>query len=515
MMTEIRFYLALFWRRLPLFLLVFLSLSAIGVFAAFSLPPVYQSQARLLVESAQIPGDLAESTVDVAAREQLQIFETRLLTRDNLLDVANRLRPFADQGRMNPDEIVEAMRSATSVRSSTGRDQATLMTLSFDSPRAGITAAVLDEYLTFLQEEDAQYRSTRAGQTERFFRQEVTRLGDELSQQSARILSFKNENAAALPEGLNYLRTLQLNVQDRIAQIDREVSGQIEQRERLIQVFDATGRTTAPTPTQMSPEERRLAEMRVQLTDLEAVYSDTNPRVLALRNRVLQLEQSLDTTPATETEVEAPQDPAQIMFGLQVSEIETRLEQLAEEKTRYEAQLVEIETSIAATPANAIALEALNRDYDNIQAQYNTAVDRLARASTGERIETLSQGQRVTVIEQPAIPSDPYKPNRKLVAAGGVLGGAFAGMGLIVALEFLSSAIKRPADLVRGMGITPLATIPYMRTRREKRRRFAMRSFVVIVIFLTIPGGLYAFHVYYMPLDVVIARLASRFGFYL
>lgn len=510
MMAEIRFYLALFWRRFPLFVFVFMFFAMSGIFAAFTLPPVYRSQARLLVEDAQISEDLAASTVQTAAREQLQRFEAQLLTRANLLDIANRLQVFDAQRQMNPDQIVAAMRAATSVRSSSGRDQATLMTLAFESKRPTMAAIVLDEYLTFIQSEDAEYRTDRAGQTQSFFQQEVERLGEALSEQSARILDFKNANAEALPEGQNFRQNLQLDLQESLSRIDREVSDLREQQTRLQQVFESTGRVSDTTA--MSPEERRLQDLRNQLFELEAIYASTSPRVLSLKNRIAQLEASL--VGAT-TEGGTVSDPTQAMFDLQASEIETRIAQMDTERQRIVDQLTEVQGALARTPGNAITLAGLERDYENIQEQYNAAVARLSTASTGERIETLSQGQRITVVEQPSVASEPFKPNRKLVAAMGFAGGIGAGAALIILLELLSGTVKRSADLVNGLGITPLATVPYMRTRREILRRRALRISVSLAILFVVPTIMWAIHTYYMPFDVFARKVAAKIGLYI
>lgn len=233
MTSEIRFYLTLFWRRLPLFLLVFVPIAVASVFIALGLPAAYSAQMKLVVESSQIPGNLAQSTVDVPAREQLQLFEARLMTRDNLLNIANQLRPISDQSRMSPDEIVRAMRAATKITSSTGRDQATLMTVSFESENPAMTVKVLDSYLTFILNEDAQYRSQRAGQTQEFFQQEADRLASAINDQTARIVAFKGKNADALPDSLNYHRDLLLNLQTRASQLDRDRASLEEQKQRL------------------------------------------------------------------------------------------------------------------------------------------------------------------------------------------------------------------------------------------------------------------------------------------
>ena len=107
---DFRFYLSLFLRRIHYFLLLFVLGSAIGLTLARVLPPVYLAEARLLVESEQIPGNLAASTVQTQATEQLQIIQQRILTRDVLVEMANRLNIYADSkaGGKPPMEAGEA-----------------------------------------------------------------------------------------------------------------------------------------------------------------------------------------------------------------------------------------------------------------------------------------------------------------------------------------------------------------------------------------------------------------------
>ena len=88
---DLKFYWSVFLRRLPYFLVVLALLSAIGITVAMILPPVYRSAASMLVEPQQIPDDLAQTTVPVNPFEQVQIIEQRLMTRANLLALADRI----------------------------------------------------------------------------------------------------------------------------------------------------------------------------------------------------------------------------------------------------------------------------------------------------------------------------------------------------------------------------------------------------------------------------------------
>jgi capsular polysaccharide biosynthesis protein len=199
------------------------------------------------------------------------------------------------------------------------------------------------------------------------------------------------------------------------------------------------------------------------------------------------------------------------MFDLQMGEIAARLEDLEVQRSQTEQRLTEVNATIEATPANSIALQALERDYDNAQAQYNLAVERLAKASTGERIETLARGQRITVVEQPTAPTEPTKPNRPLIAGGGLFVGLILGIALIVVLEMLDGTARRPADLVDRLGITPIGTIPYLQTQRQKMVRRSSYALIGILIITMIPTAIYLLHTYYLPLDLIAERVMNKF----
>jgi hypothetical protein len=62
------------------------------------------------------------------------------------------------------------------------------------------------------------------------------------------------------------------------------------------------------------------------------------------------------------------------------------------------------------------------------------------------------------------------------------------------------------------LGITPLATVPYLRTRREKFRRRASLIAVILVIGAAIPASIYAVHTYYQPLDLIADRIMNKLG---
>ena len=94
---DLKYYWAVFKRRLPYFLVIVTLLAAIGITVASILPPVYSSSASLLAEPQQIPGSTADATTQINPFEQIQIVEQRIMTRANLYDLAQRIGLYADQ----------------------------------------------------------------------------------------------------------------------------------------------------------------------------------------------------------------------------------------------------------------------------------------------------------------------------------------------------------------------------------------------------------------------------------
>ena len=160
----------------------------------------------------------------------------------------------------------------------------------------------------------------------------------------------------------------------------------------------------------------------------------------------------------------------------------------------------------------SIRLEELEREYENTQSLYNEAASARAKAQTGEQIEFSSKGERVSVIEQAAVPNAPTWPKRKLIAGGGVFAGAALAAVFFVLTELLNRTIRRPIDLMRGLGVQPLATIPYIELPGDRKKRRFTNGFIVFLIIAAIIAALWTVHTQYLPLDLLFDRFVEQLG---
>ena len=507
MNLDISYYVSVFLRRIYVMIIVAVGVTAASVYVAMQLPPTYRADARLLVESPQIPTSLAQSTVQVETSETLQIIQQRLLTRENLLQIARQLNALSDIQSMTADEIIEQMREKTRIsQSGGGRSQTTIVDVGFSSEDGRKAAAVVNEYVTRILEENRTIRTARAEQTLSFFEQEVERLGEELARRSAQIVSFKRENADVLPSSLDVRQERRADLEERFSQINRDLATMDDQEARLRDVYDAGGQLDGAN---QSPDAQRLASLRADLDSALALYSPTNPRVRILQAQIKQAEEKV-LAAASESVDSVERDPRKDMLDMQIAELDARRQNLRDQKSYVEQEVESLSASIARTPEIAVAIDSLERDYANVQGQYNQAADRLATAATGERIELLSKGERISVIEQASVPSEPTSPNRPMIAGAGAVAGIGLGGALIFLMEFLNQSIRRPVDLERRLGVTPIATLPYIRTRREVIwKRLALFVLIALVV-IGAPSIIYLVHTYFMPIDMIIETVIER-----
>lgn len=477
MRSELYYLVARFWRRLPYFLVVFLLISGIGITAAFMMPAVYRAEARLLVEAPQIPDEMAPTTVRTAAAEILQVIQERLTTRDKIIDLAQKLNVYEGQPQTDPDKIVRDMTSRIQIILPGSSDAASFVTVSFDAASPELSARVTNDLVDSIVQESIDLRTANASQTLEFFQSETNRLNEQLSEMGAKILQLKLAKKDALPDSLEFRRTRQTATQERLRDIERQIAGLKDRRGRLVDLFEKTGSADSLIDAPSS-QQLRLRQLEDELDNARAIYAPDNPKVRLIEAQIATIKRS------TLFDLGSTDPTAQPMnnYELQLADLDGQIAFLQGDKASIEAEMAALQASIDATPTNAIELDVLQRDYDNVQIQYNTAVARLSEAATGDRIESLSKGQRITVVEPAIVPTSAAKPNRKVIAAGSVGAGLMAALALVFLLEWMNRSIERPVDLVTALGITPLATIPYFHTRQEAWRKRVIWTLAVLIV---------------------------------
>lgn len=503
-MSDVKFYLRLLIRRSPVMIILLLMASAVGATMAMRLPATYKTSAKLLVEDAKIPDNVVNSTIQTTQVEQLEIIQQRLLTRANLIDIANEHRVFPDAGDMTPDEIVSQMRQKTRIRRISGRDRATLMTISFEGSSPRTVANVVNQYVSIALEINSDFRDDRTAGTLEFFEQEVQALSEDLSAQNAKVLEFKRLNAAALPDNQNYRLDRKSVLEERLGSQERD----LEVLKGQIASIMETG-SLASADVEVSPIQQRLNGLEAELRNLLVIYSAENPKVKILQSRIDALRAEI-TGVENSADAEARKTAATNALEVSLAELDARKVALEQSIEGVVAELEALAVSIERAPINAITLSALERERGHIQGLYNAAVQRRAAAQLGERVELSAKGERITVLESANVPSKPSGPNRQKVAATGIGVGLGLAAGFFFLLELVNQSVRRPSDITAQMGITPLLAIPQIESELRRRMRRLAQVGILLVVLIAVPAALWAIDTYYLPLDLIFEKIKDR-----
>jgi polysaccharide chain length determinant protein (PEP-CTERM system associated) len=488
----------------------------LSVAIAYLLPPVYQSSARILVESQQIPTDLVRSTVDQSTQERIALIRQRLLTRETLLQIADQYGVFADRLEMSPTDVVTEMREAVSLVGETARGRSRNVIgidISFRARSPAIAARVANDLVDRVISQNAEARTERASGTRAYFDQEVARLTTEIEALSSQITAFKIENQGSLPNSLASRQGALTNLRERIFDREQQIAALSEERRALLEARE-TG--VLPSGQARSPEEVQLERLRAQLRLERATLAESHPTIRQLNARIAALEASFSaqdqTGDAAITDEATNQVTALSRIDAQLETIDFRIGQLEQENAINLSRAAELERSIEATPETERALTRLEGNLDVLRVQLRDATLKRAEAEAGERLEASQQAERFEVVEQ-AIPIDePVEPRRRRIIAAGTALSGLIGAGLMVLLEFLKPAIRSVRDLENRLGLRPIVAIPHIRLEAEHRRRRWLLRALAIAPVVIIAVVLVLVDQFFLPLPVLYEEAVSELG---
>jgi uncharacterized protein involved in exopolysaccharide biosynthesis len=493
-------------RWLSFALTTVLGLAAVAIVAR-GMQPVYEATAKVLIERQVIAADLVQPN----EIERIQVIEQRLMTRDNLLEIVNKLNLYPDvRSRLSPSDIADIMRNSAVITPIEGAHQfssdntgAIGFTISFQYNDPDIAARVANELVSLVLQQNIRSRTGRAVQAAKFFQEQSDKLGQDLASLEAQIADFKTKNGASLPDSLPYRHALLLQLQSQQAALDQKIAtanqdrpeGQATRVERLNIHLDAERQQLA-----LVNKERESIKGLVD----HGIYGKN--RLVELDRTAATVQADIDTTLMDIEDAKRHGDPgaANEVGAEAVAKLTAQREQLAQ-------SISDLNSSIFKTPEVEAALETLTRDHDNLQVRYRDAMAKAAGAAIGEDLEESRQAEHFEVVEQATPPTKPVKPNRmKIVLIGSVASGA-AGAGMMVAREFFDRRIRTAADIERRMRIRAISVIPYLPVPDEGVKKRRLWSIVLTLVAAAAIAAILALtHFHYLRLDPLISQITTR-----
>ncbi len=128
--------------------------------------------------------------------------------------------------------------------------------------------------------------------------------------------------------------------------------------------------------------------------------------------------------------------------------------------------------------------KAMARDVNVNKQIYNMLLQRLEKAKITQRLQASKEGTKYTVLDPPRVPLKPIKPNKVVVAIGGLIAGLFLGICLVFATELLDRSFIDVEEAKQFLGVPLLGAISKINTpesiRAQKERIAWLYSLTII-----------------------------------
>ena len=467
---ELRDYIEIALRRLPLMLLIFGVVLFLVVGYTLTRQKVYQATAKVRVKTqqaggtssflSQIPGILIYPTASLDT--YLQIATTRPYLEEAVKYIREQTR---GEIHITVDEMEELVRGGNIKLEVPKGSEVILIRANSTSPeKAMLIVNGLAHALVYKNQEEGRKEAVA---TRKFIEEQLygdTRKGKKglyqrLLEAEEKMKEFKEK------EGIFSLQEDTKQKVERLANLQSD----LEQAEALISTHKASvdylkeqlkkegetrlaGWTLGESPT-LTALRQQLVDLEVKLLGLQQKYADNHPEVIAVRKEIEEINGRIEKE-AKKTTLQENLQPNPLKDSLLMAQVE--LLKAEAKREALKRMLSQLEGELSQLPEKEMQLANLQRDVQVAETLYTTLQQRLQEA----RIAEATTFGNITAEEMATLPKEPIYPRKGLnYMLGFLLAIALAIAGAALA-EYLDDTVKSPVDLERRCRITPLAVIP-------------------------------------------------------
>lgn len=524
---------------------------AIALIFSSTVKPTYYSEASILVEQPDVPADLLESTVTGYVIDQIEIFKKRLLTQDNLWELAKTLSIVEKDADSIDRSVTFNIKESIAIEvvdiqsttTKTNRPRVTTIgiTVGFTAETPELSQLGANKVTELILETHSNDRRLEAERVTHFLQDQLEKHAVQVEEFENKLASFKQQNITELPDRVNINLAL-----------FQKTDGQIDSENALIRDLElkrsalvdqlSSMQTAIPSVTvngQTIPLFQQLNALKAQKRKAESVYGKDHPDIVKLANEIAALEgqvgqlavvdkqaQQLAQLKATLGELNArysPQHPDVIRLKEKIADFEgvnsqqgyadvlsgsdimdspdivrikselkaaiTNLRAAKARKAELQTELIEYQKRIFNSPVVEKEYLALERDYKETLKNYEEVKEKLVKAQVAESVEKGKKGERLTLLEYAQLPLKPDKSNKLgIVLLGGFL--AFVGgIGAASGAEMADHSIHGEHDIISIMEAPPLVSIPVITEEKFSAEPKHSRLPYFIALFVILIAG--------------------------
>jgi polysaccharide biosynthesis transport protein len=130
-------------------------------------------------------------------------------------------------------------------------------------------------------------------------------------------------------------------------------------------------------------------------------------------------------------------------------------------QARITSDIKKYESRIEGTTVHQQELMSIQRDYDNLQKNYQSLLEKKLAVGMAGDLEQKRQGTQMRIVEPASLPTWPEKPNLIMVMLGGVAAGCALGFGSAIGIEMLRRGFVSAEEIEITLGLPVFAVISH------------------------------------------------------
>jgi succinoglycan biosynthesis transport protein ExoP len=475
-------------------------------------PASYESEALILIQQQKVPEQYVLPNVTQDVQDRVQSMTQQILSRTRLQATIDRFHLYPPShglaSLMESGDRVEQLRKDIKIelvesenKSGIHRGELTAFRIHYSAPTPELAQQVNSELASLFIDESFKAQQRLSESTTAFLDSQLADARTKLEEQEANVRTFKAKHMGDLPSQLESNVKILSGLQSQLETTERSLDAARQQKlylESLQQQYQTAQGT----------------DLRLQLADLRAKYTDDYPDIVALKDKIAtsdQLKKQIEAEIASKTKqpdpsaVPAPSEPGQRDSATPMMQIQSQLTANRLEIQNYEKRQKSLEGQVNAyqarlnlTPETEQQLADISRGYDESKTNYNSLLQKQNQSQLATSLEQRQQGEQLSIIDPPTLPDKPSAPNHLLVSLAGLALGIVLGLGLCAFIELTDVRVRQEEDLAGLVPARVLVGIPHLSVPGEDRlathgRRIEI-SLAIAMCILIVAGNLYALY---------------------
>lgn len=518
------------WRRKWAVILPLVLVSTGTFLHARTIPNRFRSETVILVVPQKVPESYVRSTVTTDIADRLRTIREQIISRTRLEIIIRDFNLYAaERGQMPMEDVVEQMRRDVVVDIVKGNT----FRVAYTSSDAKKAMQVAERLASDFTNENLQDREVLASATSDFLQSQLEDARKRLADQEAKVADFQRRHAGQLPSerdaNLQVMHNLQLQVQAVIESANRDRDRRLflerilAELEPEAQASRSAGQNVPANPAEGTAPRvgsgtaaEQLESARETLKGLELHLKAEHPDIQYMKRLIVDLEakakaEAADPASAS-NRVPRPrtQEEANTLRRIreakqEIAAVDIQIASKQAEEKRLREQIASFQSRVAATPALEAEFTALTRDYNTLQAAYQSLLAKQEDSKVAAALERRQIGEVFRVLDRARLPEGPISPNRIMINLVGALVGLGLGLGIVGFLDYKDQGLRSEDDVMAVLHLPVLAAIPVIgeskghNRNRRRRRRIWIASGLALALLLGVGALAWSFGLVQSP----------------